>query len=132
METQDALITIIQNRLREKRRFILVDSIKEAETDYESGHVNRGNATDLMGGARRLMELVWSPGFTRGLLETPFHHQIKIQFIISNKQSYRSPYTKVKIWGFVRVISNASKNTPPQTSAKSQHGEARSDVLDLL
>ncbi len=49
LETQDALITIIQNRLREKRRFIFVDSIKEAETDYESGHVNRGNATDLMG-----------------------------------------------------------------------------------
>ena len=48
LETQDALITIIQNRLREKRRSFLLDQVKESENAYRTGNVKRGNAADLM------------------------------------------------------------------------------------
>ena len=48
LETQDALITIIQNRLREKRRSILLDHVKESENAYRMGHVKRGSAADLI------------------------------------------------------------------------------------
>jgi hypothetical protein len=48
LETQDALITVIQNRLREKRRFLLINSVKESEAEYKLGNVKRGTATDLM------------------------------------------------------------------------------------
>ena len=48
LETQDALITIIQNRLREKRRSLLFDHVKEPENDYRTGNVKRGSAEDLM------------------------------------------------------------------------------------
>ena len=48
LETQDALITVIQNRLREKRRSLLVNSVKESEAEYKSGNVKRGTAADLM------------------------------------------------------------------------------------
>ena len=48
LETQDALITIIQNRLREKRRSLLLDQVKESENAYRTGNVKRGSAADLM------------------------------------------------------------------------------------
>ena len=48
LETQDALITVIQNRLREKRRSLLVNSVKESEAEYKSGNAKRGTAADLM------------------------------------------------------------------------------------
>ena len=48
LETQDALITIIQNRLREKRRSLLLDNIKEFENAYRMGNVKRGSAADLI------------------------------------------------------------------------------------
>ena len=48
LETQDALITIIQNRLREKRRSILLDHVKESENAYRMGNVKRGSAPDLI------------------------------------------------------------------------------------
>jgi hypothetical protein len=48
LETQDALITVIQNHLREKRRSLLVSSVKESEAEYKSGNVKRGTAADLM------------------------------------------------------------------------------------
>ena len=48
LETQDALITIIQNRLREKRRSLLLDQVKESENAYRTGNVKRGSAVDLM------------------------------------------------------------------------------------
>ena len=48
LETQDALITIIQNRLREKRRSLLLDHVKESENDYQTSNVKRGSAADLM------------------------------------------------------------------------------------
>lgn len=49
LETQDALITVIQNRLREKRRSLLVDRIHGSEVDYAAGNVQRGSPTDLIG-----------------------------------------------------------------------------------
>ena len=48
LETQDALITIIQNRLREKRRSILLDHVKESENAYRMGNVKRGSAAGLI------------------------------------------------------------------------------------
>ena len=48
LETQDALITIIQNRLREKRRSLLLDQVKESENAYRTGNVKRGSTADLM------------------------------------------------------------------------------------
>ena len=48
LETQDALITIIQNRLREKRRSLLLDRVKESENAYRMGNVKRGSAADLI------------------------------------------------------------------------------------
>ena len=48
LETQDALITVIQNRLREKRRSILLDQVKESENAYRTGNVKRGSAADLI------------------------------------------------------------------------------------
>ena len=48
LETQDALITIIQNRLREKRRSLLLDHVKESENAHRMGNVKRGSAADLM------------------------------------------------------------------------------------
>ena len=48
LETQDALITIIQNRLREKRRSLLLDHVKESENAYRTGNVKRGSAADLI------------------------------------------------------------------------------------
>ena len=48
LETQDALITVIQNRLREKRRSLLVNSVRESESQYKLGNVKRGTSADLM------------------------------------------------------------------------------------
>ena len=48
LETQDALITIIQNRLREKRRSLLLDQVKESENAYRIGNVKRGSAANLI------------------------------------------------------------------------------------
>lgn len=48
LETQEALITVIQNRLREKRRAILLDAVDESEQAYAVGEVRRGSAADLL------------------------------------------------------------------------------------
>jgi uncharacterized protein (DUF433 family) len=48
LETQEALMTIIQNRLREKRRALLLSSVAEAESAYAVGQVTRGSAADLL------------------------------------------------------------------------------------
>jgi FtsZ-binding cell division protein ZapB len=48
IETQEALMTVIQNRLREKRRSALLESVTESENAYARGEVRRGNAADLL------------------------------------------------------------------------------------
>ena len=48
LETQDALITVIQNRLREKRRSLLVDRVHQSGADYAAGNVQRGSMEDLV------------------------------------------------------------------------------------
>jgi hypothetical protein len=48
IETQEALITIIQNRLREKRRSALLESVTDSENAYARGEVRRGSAADLL------------------------------------------------------------------------------------
>jgi hypothetical protein len=48
IETQEALITIIQNRLREKRRSALLESATDSENAYAKGEVRRGTAADLL------------------------------------------------------------------------------------
>jgi hypothetical protein len=48
IETQEALITIIQNRLREKRRSALLESVADSENAYARGEVRRGSAADLL------------------------------------------------------------------------------------
>jgi hypothetical protein len=48
IETQEALITIIQNRLREKRRSALLESVTDSENAYAKGEVRRGTAADLL------------------------------------------------------------------------------------
>ena len=48
LETQEALITVIQNRLREKRRAMLLDAVSESEQAYAVGEVRRGSAADLL------------------------------------------------------------------------------------
>jgi hypothetical protein len=48
LETQEALITVIQNRLREKRRAKLLDAVGESEQAYVAGEVRRGSAADLL------------------------------------------------------------------------------------
>jgi hypothetical protein len=47
-ETQEALITVIQNRLREKRRSALLESVADSENAYARGEVRRGSAADLL------------------------------------------------------------------------------------
>jgi hypothetical protein len=48
LETQAALISIIQNRLREKRRSALLESVADSENAYENGEIRRGSASDLL------------------------------------------------------------------------------------
>jgi hypothetical protein len=48
LETQEALITVIQHRLREKRRSALLASVAESENAYAMGEVRRGSAADLL------------------------------------------------------------------------------------
>jgi hypothetical protein len=48
IETQEALITIIQNRLREKRRSALLESATDSENAYAKDEVRRGTAADLL------------------------------------------------------------------------------------
>ena len=48
LETQEVLITVIQNRLREKRRATLLDAVSESECAYAAGEVRRGSAADLL------------------------------------------------------------------------------------
>ncbi len=48
IETQAALITVIQNRLREKRRSVLLESVADSENAYDQGEVRRGSAADLL------------------------------------------------------------------------------------
>ena len=48
LETQEVLITVIQNRLRERRRATLIDAVGESERAYAAGDVRRGSAADLL------------------------------------------------------------------------------------
>jgi hypothetical protein len=48
IETQEALMTVIQNRLREKRRSALLESVTDSENAYARGEVRRGSAADLL------------------------------------------------------------------------------------
>jgi hypothetical protein len=48
IETQEALITLIQNRLREKRRTTLIETVQASEADYALGNIKRGSVADLM------------------------------------------------------------------------------------
>ncbi len=48
LETQEVLITVIQNRLREKRRATLLDAVGESERAYAAGEVRRESAADLL------------------------------------------------------------------------------------
>jgi hypothetical protein len=48
LETQEALIGIVQNRLREKRRSILMEAVTDSENAYAAGNVRRGSAADLL------------------------------------------------------------------------------------
>jgi hypothetical protein len=48
LETQEALIGIVQNRLREKRRSILMEAVTDSEKAYAVGNVRRGSAADLL------------------------------------------------------------------------------------
>ncbi len=48
LETQEVLITVIQNRLREKRRATLLDAVGESERAYGAGEVRRGSSADLL------------------------------------------------------------------------------------
>jgi hypothetical protein len=48
IETQEMLITLIQNRLREKRRTLLLETVQASESDYAAGNIKRGSVADLM------------------------------------------------------------------------------------
>lgn len=48
IEEQETLIEIIQNRLKQRRRDELIQSVKESEQNYLQGHVKRGSVADLM------------------------------------------------------------------------------------
>jgi hypothetical protein len=48
LETQEALISVVQNRLREKRRSILMEAVTDSENAYVAGDVRRGSAADLL------------------------------------------------------------------------------------
>ena len=48
LETQEVLITIIQNRLRAKRRLNLLEAVSDSERSYEVGDVKRGTAADFL------------------------------------------------------------------------------------
>jgi hypothetical protein len=48
LETQEALIRVVQNRLREKRRSILMEAVTDSEKAYAAGNVRRGSAADLL------------------------------------------------------------------------------------
>ena len=47
-ETQEVLITIIQNRLRMKRRSNLLEAVSDSERAYEVGDVKRGSVADFL------------------------------------------------------------------------------------
>ena len=48
IETQEVLITIIQNRLRAKRRLNLLEAVLDSERAYEVGNVKRGTVADFL------------------------------------------------------------------------------------
>ena len=48
IETQEVLITIIQNRLRAKRRLNLLGTVLDSERAYEVGNVKRGTVADFL------------------------------------------------------------------------------------
>jgi hypothetical protein len=48
LETQEALIRVVQHRLREKRRWILMEAVTDSEKAYAAGNVRRGSAADLL------------------------------------------------------------------------------------
>lgn len=48
IDEQEVLINVVHNRLLEKRRAEIADSITEAVQEYESNQVFRGNVTEIM------------------------------------------------------------------------------------
>jgi hypothetical protein len=48
LETQGALITVVQNRLREQRRSHLLKTVQESEAAYAAGNIKRGSVADLL------------------------------------------------------------------------------------
>lgn len=47
-EEQAILVDLISQRLRQQRRYELLQTVAEAESDYASGNVRRGSVADLM------------------------------------------------------------------------------------
>ena len=47
-EEQEQLMTIIQNRLREKRRKKLIEAVNESRQAFAKGDVKKGTVSDLM------------------------------------------------------------------------------------
>jgi hypothetical protein len=48
LETQEVLVTLMQNRLQEKRRAILLAMVAESEQAFAAGDVKRGSVADLL------------------------------------------------------------------------------------
>lgn len=47
-ENQEVLVTIIQNRLRTKRRSNLLEAVSDSERAYEVSDVKRGTVADFL------------------------------------------------------------------------------------
>jgi hypothetical protein len=48
IDEQEVLVRLLQSRLRDQRRQVLVETVKAAEADYAAGNVKRGSIADLM------------------------------------------------------------------------------------
>ena len=47
-DQQEALLTIIKNRLSERHREALISRVNQAKLDYQNGDVVRGDAAEIM------------------------------------------------------------------------------------
>jgi hypothetical protein len=48
LDEQITLIDLMQNRLKHQRRQNLLQQVAEAEQDYATGNIKKGNVADLM------------------------------------------------------------------------------------
>lgn len=48
LEDQAVLVNIIQQRLKQQRREVLLERVAESEQAYNAGQVHRGSVADLM------------------------------------------------------------------------------------